>query len=327
MRVCCVVALWFLMVQNVAAQDFDCEHDPLLDRSARRLIDDADYRGVQMRADLQAWGSDVVSFVADVGVHVDSNAVADLVNEVHVLHGSQVRCGIAESRGRYAVIATPKLGRLVIDTRGASMHVTATWETRFDAPRLYARYRDDSVRVIALNGEHDARLLLPRAADVSSVQLMGDGVEGPHVLAARYMDVPNNRHFHTENAALWLRGLRSKSHSVKRLRLLDKVASEHADAMCRYGKATHDVGEGRLATRLRRRGFFVEHTGEVVSRAESFSDALNSLAQSPAHYMTLIDKRFTKWGVGMSRDADGVECVVLALAQPKPHLRDRMVRR
>lgn len=86
---------------------------------------------------------------------------------------------------------------------------------------------------------------------------------------------------------------------------LDRVALEHAERMRVERRLAHDAGDGNPADRLRAAGIESAHLGENVAHAKTVQRAHRVLWESPSHRENLLDGRFDKLGVGVSRDEDG----------------------
>jgi len=102
-------------------------------------------------------------------------------------------------------------------------------------------------------------------------------------------------------------------------RLLREAATHHAQSVCAKGRVAHEVeaGEGPDA-RLAQAGLSARVLGEAIARAEDTRTALHALENSPSHLYTLLDPRFTDFGVGVAQDSAQKTCfVVLLCAWPR----------
>jgi uncharacterized protein YkwD len=102
-------------------------------------------------------------------------------------------------------------------------------------------------------------------------------------------------------------------------RLLREAASQHAAEVCAKGKVAHEVEAGvGPDARLARAGLDARVLGEAIARADGTESALDALKNSPSHLYTLLDPRFTDFGVGVAQDGAQKFCyVVLLCAWPR----------
>jgi uncharacterized protein YkwD len=98
--------------------------------------------------------------------------------------------------------------------------------------------------------------------------------------------------------------------------LLDRVAGEHALAVCLSGQIGHEPQPGRdPEVRLLAAGVRARRVGETVSRAQSAAAAFSAFEHSPSHRLSLLEPGFTDAGYGQARDARGRVCAVILLAE------------
>jgi uncharacterized protein YkwD len=167
------------------------------------------------------------------------------------------------------------------------------------------------------------------------VQLVARGPTGPRPVAER--EVSAERARATPDAArherapqvdaasqdlaalvLQLRAERGRG-ALRNNRLLREAADKHARAVCASGRVAHELeaGEGP-PLRLARAGLSARVLGEAIARADGSQDAMLALQNSPSHLYTLLDRRFTDFGVGVARDETLKYCyVVLLCAWPR----------
>jgi uncharacterized protein YkwD len=107
---------------------------------------------------------------------------------------------------------------------------------------------------------------------------------------------------------------------LRRNRLADGVAQQHAAAVCAQGRVVHELEPGvDPEKRVARAGLKAQLTGETVARAADPGAAMQALWQSPSHSLTLLERRFTDVGIGLATDEQKRTClVVLLLAWPRP---------
>jgi uncharacterized protein YkwD len=69
---------------------------------------------------------------------------------------------------------------------------------------------------------------------------------------------------------------------------------------------------------LAKAGLDARLLGEAIARAEDTDSALHALQNSPSHLYTLLDPRFTDFGIGVAKDQAEKFCyVVLLCAWPR----------
>jgi uncharacterized protein YkwD len=102
-------------------------------------------------------------------------------------------------------------------------------------------------------------------------------------------------------------------------RLLRDAASQHARNVCEKGRVAHEVDAGAGPhARLAQAGLSARLLGEAIARADDTGAALHALENSPSHLYTLLDPRFTDFGVGVAKDSAQKYCyVVLLCAWPR----------
>jgi uncharacterized protein YkwD len=86
---------------------------------------------------------------------------------------------------------------------------------------------------------------------------------------------------------------------------LDALAADHSAEMMRVKMVGHDTGSGDPASRIRAAGVRARVAGENVSSASSLENAHRALWSSPSHRGNLLFDRFTRMGVGVTRDKAG----------------------
>lgn len=87
--------------------------------------------------------------------------------------------------------------------------------------------------------------------------------------------------------------------------VLDRLAREHAARMVQSNTLGHDVGGGDPASRMRDAGLRARAAGENVAVAATVARAHRALWNSPSHRGNLLDGRFRRAGVAVSRGDDG----------------------
>ncbi|HET8933592.1 MAG TPA: CAP domain-containing protein [Polyangiales bacterium] len=117
---------------------------------------------------------------------------------------------------------------------------------------------------------------------------------------------------------LKLRASRGR-HGLRSNRLLREAAKQHAEEVCAKGRVAHEVEAGAGPdARLAKAGLDARLLGEAIARAEDTDSALHALQNSPSHLYTLLDPRFTDFGIGVAKDQAEKFCyVVLLCAWPR----------
>jgi uncharacterized protein YkwD len=102
-------------------------------------------------------------------------------------------------------------------------------------------------------------------------------------------------------------------------RLLTEAATQYASKVCAQGRVAHEVEAGvGPDARLAQAGLSARVLGEAIARAADTNAALQALENSPSHLYTLLDPRFTDFGVGVAKDSAQKYCyVVLLCAWPR----------
>ncbi len=86
---------------------------------------------------------------------------------------------------------------------------------------------------------------------------------------------------------------------------LDQLAQEHTQRMFDTKTVGHDVGNGDPRTRVSAAGIASRATGENVAAASSLERAHRALWASPSHRGNVLEKRFSKIGIGVIKTSDG----------------------
>ena len=333
----------------VAAQA-PCTPDPELTEAAAELLlahDERPSAHALSRA-VRAAGSDAVGLHA---LFVPAGATKD--SEPQWLASLQTRVDGALHCGR----ADNAAGRLVIASgRGAALEpidesarvVRGSLQPGFRDAELVVETADAQLIRVGVSAESLRRgvELNPELRLPLKVQLVARGPAGPRPVAEREVpargaaearvvradDVvaalasasPKSAGDAAESGALLsqrllaLRAERGRG-GLRANRLLREAASRHADEVCARGKVAHEVEAGvGPDARLARAGLDARVLGEAIARADNTEGALAALKNSPSHLYTLLDSRFTDFGVGVAQDGAHKFCyVVLLCAWPR----------
>lgn len=324
------VALLLLAISTTAqAQPEPCPSDAALTRAAEALIARAEPpSGAELIAAARAVGADVPVVDALIIRDGDADRRARFLERTRRRREAPLVCGEARTEDRWLVLAGPRAGRIEPVGAGA---VRVALEADWRSPRLHAQDAEGAL------WEHEARdgerIELPsELAPPIRVQLVASGPAGPRPVAERILSsadlelgaaepgpelvvARSDRPVHERFAALRA----SQAREVRVNRLLARVATAHAEGLCRERRVSHLSSEGDPRDRLARAGIRARHVGEVVARAEDSGRAYEALLRSPSHRAALGDRRFTDAGIGEARDDEGWTCLVVLLAAwPRP---------
>lgn len=86
---------------------------------------------------------------------------------------------------------------------------------------------------------------------------------------------------------------------------LDKLAIEHSAKMRDQRTVGHELGGGDLTDRLTAAGVAFHSRGENLAAAATIVRAHRALWLSPSHRSNLLDSRFTRIGLGVTKSDDG----------------------
>lgn len=249
-------------------------------------------------------------------LHVITLSDDDLAGRARWMRGLASRglgpliCGEALLETSRVVVAAPAQGSLVIDGH----HLRVTLSPRFAEPVVYVRSRDAEPRAYAVR-EGVAQIDLGEVEIPAQLQLVATGPEGPRPVAELRVGEGEVVDSLPEDPSVitFLRA-RADAGPLRPNRLLQEVAEEHAERVCRTGHVAHEIGdEGNAEERLRRAHVEARHVGEVVSRARDARGVWRALIASPSHRAALGDRRFTDVGIA-SVEHDGQRCLVVLLA-------------
>jgi uncharacterized protein YkwD len=248
-----------------------------------------------------------------------------------------LRCGSAQS----------ERGQLLIVSAEAAELQPIEPGTRVIRGQLAQGFERAELIIASADGQL-VRLGVPRAELVKGVtidetlpwpwhvQLIAHGPAGPRPVAERWVAAVAGQMAEAQTQALSaavtdsaapadlahligeLRVLRRRPR-LRDNRLLREAATSHARAVCAEGRIAHALTPGSgPSERVARAGLSSRLVGEAIARAESPSAAFAALQRSPSHLLTLLERRFTDYGVGVASDPRGKQCfVVLLSAWPK----------
>jgi hypothetical protein len=297
--------------------DVPCPVDPSLERAAEALITrHAPPTGAELLATVHAVNGDAPVVDAVVILDGDQGRRQRFLARTRERRDGPLVCGEARLEGRWLVLAAPQAGRIRVLGGGAlQVELADGWRS----PRVHAQ--DAEGTHWEAEARADERIELPSdlVAPVR-VQLVASGASGPRPVAERIVSpedvegatevvIPSSDRPIAERFAT----LRGERH-VRVNRLLARVATAHAEGVCRERRVSHLSTEGDPRDRLARAGIQARHVGEVVARAEDTARAYEALLRSPSHRAALIDRRFTDAGIGHATDDAGWTCLVVLLA-------------
>jgi uncharacterized protein YkwD len=286
---------------------------------------------------VRAVGSDAVGLHAlYLPLPAESSAVATWLGGLRERLDGQLTCGRADGEQGQLWIAYG---------RGAELQAVDE-VARVVRGRLEAGFRDAELVVATGDGQllrmgvsadrlEQGIELAQELTPPLKVQLVARGPSGPRPVAEREVATdrtqprpaaePHAPAARAETSSqdlaslvLQLRTERGRS-ALRDNRLLREAADKHARAVCASGRVAHelDAGDGPQL-RLARAGLSARVLGEAIARADGSRDAMLALQNSPSHLYTLLDQRFTDFGVGVARDQAQKYCyVVLLCAWPR----------
>ncbi|HEY8429090.1 MAG TPA: CAP domain-containing protein [Sandaracinaceae bacterium] len=308
-----VLALAILAPAAAGAQV--CDDAPLSRAAAALLASGARVTSDSLLEAARAAGSDAPVLDAVVIRDGDPARRARFLSRARARRGT-IACGEARDGARWIVLAAPRAGRIDLDGSGA---LRVALEPGLRAARLYAQDADARIWQAPVRpGEPVA--LPPELVPPIVVQLVADGPDGPRPVAERRIGggaeplVPND----DRPLAARLATLRERAGAgaLRPNRLLERVARDHAERVCREARVSHLAG-GDPEARLARAGLAARHVGEAIARAEDGARAYAALLRSPSHRAALVDRRFTDVGLGLARGEGGACLVVLLAAWPR----------
>lgn len=295
-----------------------CAPDAALDRAALALLEDELTPAALVEA-ARAAGSDAPVLDSIVIRDGDASRRDRFLARVRARRGVvPLACGEARAADRWLVLAAPRAGRIELAEGGLRVGLEPGWR---DA-RLYVR--DARGQIWQRSVRPGELVALPRDLEAPlRVQLVASGPGGPRPIAERHIGEGEERVVPSSDQPVLARvaALRASEGlgALRENRLLGRVASAHAERVCREGRVSHLGGEGDPEDRLAEAGLRARHVGEAIARAADPSRAYAALLESPSHRAALTDRRFTDAGVGRAEDASGASCVVVLLAAwPRP---------
>jgi uncharacterized protein YkwD len=343
-----LAALWLsaAFAGATAHAQQDCAADPQLTEAAAELL-----LARIARPDPQSLGAAVRAAGSDaVGLHalfVPAGSPPDTEQKwlasLRARVDGELVCGRADNEA----------GRLVIGLgRGADLEPLDPG-TRVVRGKLRAGFRDAELVIAAADAQllrvgvnaeslREGVELSPELAPLK-VQLVARGPAGPRPVAERELAAPPgaaaapavreavggaaqrtaaarpaNETRELATRVLRLRASRGRT-GLRPNRLLDEAAARHAQDVCAQGRVAHEVEAGvGPDARLAQTGLDARLLGEAIARADSSDSALAALENSPSHLFTLLDPRFTDFGIGVAQDSAHKHCyVVLLCAWPR----------
>jgi hypothetical protein len=308
-----------------------CTPDPALGNAAAELLltgkaPDAQ----QLVAAVRTAGSEAITPHALFLPADDPARVTKWLADVRAKSDADLICGDARSERARLLVASARAATLRVE-RGA-LH--GSLAASFDRPELVLRRSDGSLVRVAVTRDELARgIPIDPEWQAVQVQLLAWGPNGPRPVAERSLrrdaanaddelSLSSEAPLDASGIADVLTQLRGKHGRpvLRRNRLADGIAKQHASAVCAQGRVAHELEPGvDPETRVARAGLKAQLTGETVARAADAAAAMQALWQSPSHSLTLLERRFTDVGIGLATDEQQRTClVVLLLAWPRP---------
>lgn len=307
-----LLASALLSVSPVAhAQIEGCTDDPRLAEAAAALALDPDPSEETLLGLVRAAGSEAPRAHALSVADGETERVTTWLATLVARGETPLACGEAQTGTRRVIIVTPAAASLAIDGTNVSGSIATGWHE----PLLYAEDADGEVQVFELESPTFA-MSLPEDFEAVRLQVVARGPDGPRPVAERILGVREADGLASGEPRERVEQLRHEAHAspLRASRLFDRVATEHAEAICAAGEAAHELEPGDDPTaRLRAEGVVARHVGEVAARGVDVAHAVSALSRSPSHRAALVDPRFTDVGIGTATGDDGHECVVVVL--------------
>jgi uncharacterized protein YkwD len=331
-----------------AAAQQDCTPDAQLTEAAAELLLEHNERpsAQALTSAVRAAGSDAVGVHAlFVPANANRGSEQEWLTSLRRRVDGDLYCGRADNDA----------GRLLIGVgRGAALEPIDA-EARIVRGRLHAGFRNAELVIETADaqllrvGVDAASLrrgveLTPDLSLPIKVQLVARGQAGPRPVAEREVRAQRlgeerpavEREVRAQrvreersNAAvsgaeelsrslLAMRAQRGRG-GLRSNRLLREAAHQHAADVCAKGRVAHEIEAGiGPDERLARAGLDARVLGEAIARANDTATALDALKNSPSHLYTLLDPRFTDFGIGVAQDSTQKYCyVVLLCAWPR----------
>lgn len=325
----------FLVTTPVRAND--CTDDQLSEAAAELLLEGRDLTPDELLAAARRAGSDAPSVHALVIADGGEERIAPWLARLAARLQAPVTCGQARRDERIWVLAAPRAGTLRLDPVAGRVRIELA--PGWSDPVLVVEDAEGFVaRVVPYEGYAE---LPEELAPPFRLQLVARGPDGPRPVAERAWGtsappveicgpdgprpVPEDavgtagtsEPIELEPVDVSVDALRRRAGvgPLRRHRLLEAAARQHAEAVCRVGRAAHELEPGAdPRARLRAHGVTARQVGEVVARGADRVAAFAALLRSPVHRSAIVDRRFTDVGIGSAFDARGRACLVVLLA-------------
>ena len=298
------------------ARPLPCEDDALAEAASELLLRQSEPSGADLTLAAHRAGSDAPAIHALSIRDGDEARIAPFLDRLRERLHAPVVCGLGRTEDRVLVLAAARGGSLTIDAESERAEIALA--PGFRDPIVFVE--DASGAVARLVPARDGRVELPPDAPRPlRVQLVARGADGPRPVAERAVggtlrsggrggEAPLDERIDRLRAGQGASALRPH-------RLLASLAADHAAAVCRAGRAAHELVPGRdPRARLRDRSLEAREVGEVIARGADAAEAFETLVRSPSHRSALLDGAFTDAGAGLSTDARGRTCLVVLLA-------------
>lgn len=323
--------------QAPQAHAADCKSDDHLSAAAAELLLHAQTHpdAPQLTAAVRSADSDAVGLHALFLAPSNEHAAQGWLTQQRQRADAELICGEAQSELGRMLIVSAKGGSL------AGIHarkpvVSGELRPGFDRAELVIASADGGLARIGVSAANLTQgITLERERPLPwNVQLVAHGPAGPRPVAERWVTAADAHDAAPEvvveaqtdptnpgdlaKLIIDLRELRRRPR-LRDNRLLRQAATQHATAVCEQGRVAHELIQGTgPRERLTRVGLQARLVGEAIARAADPAAAFQALQRSPSHLLTLLEPRFTDYGVGIARDSTGKQCfVVLLCAWPR----------
>ncbi len=221
--------------------------------------------------------------------------------------------GVIFRANRMVSVSAPTQRSLV----GATISLQGRFLSRLSEPALYVEAPDGTVTQIRVKREGDSfrGAFVPQVEGRYLVEVMAHGPHGPEVEYLRPLTVgnpprdlaPRSVALGADDAAAVLDAVNAERQRQGAPALspdprLDRIAQSYAEEMRSGGFFGHiSPKSGDLPARLKRAAYPFARAGENLAQGPNALTAHALTADSPAHRKALIDGRYNRCGIGISR--------------------------
>ena len=297
----------------------DCGKDGELIEGAIQLLSKTDaVTPESLSSAVRSAGSDLLNLQAMEFSAKDNRKLASWLRAQGAKAHAPLVCGMAKAGNRTLWIAAERAASIEVNHNILQIKVAEPYVE----PEVFIE--DPTGRVHRyLLGEKELRDGFRLDASLAyplKVQVLAKGPQGPKPLAQRQIGKGKSSSYQlipTGKLSDTLSALRAQYSSLplRNNQLLRRVASKHAQAVCKSGEVVHELDEGGdPEARVALKNIQARSIGETVARAEDTRSAFAAMLASPSHRYTLLLSEYTDAGMAEARDALGRSCLVIVLA-------------